>query len=281
MASADAEENPNKLVYTEKDYTTFDLLLRARLVRKDRKNSKYLPNKYDEAKLPDDPLRKLIKTDTLTADKLAQLKAHIGGADYRFPTKMQILLEPEKYHDELDEKIASAETSIVTTALKKKYVKDCDEHMKFETEMYKTICETLHKAPHLVKKAPSCAGRALLYHIRQKNKLNATIENTTTLLKRFWKYNILPKETITKYKSRLDTLVDMLETAEPEPQPISSLLQFRIYIQGLRIHQGYSATLDKIRDLDEQTLDYVHDKILDAEGLTTARIHLIWKPTHM
>ena len=102
MASAhtDEEDKPTKLIYNEEDYPTFDLLLRARLIRKDRKNSKYLPNKYDEAKLPDDPLRKLIKTDTLTADKLAQLKAHIGGADYRFPTKMQILLEPEKYHDE-------------------------------------------------------------------------------------------------------------------------------------------------------------------------------------
>ena len=69
-----------------------------------------------------------------------------------------------------------------------------------EMFIFKKTMVTLTGNPSLVKAVPFGAGRALIHHLRQVNKLNETEEDTDELLDALASFEILDDEKLRVYK---------------------------------------------------------------------------------
>ena len=129
---------------------------------------------------------------------------------------------------------------------------------------------TLAKTKRLMKRAPTGAGRQLLRIMRDDNRLNVTEKDSEELFDQFMSFRMQATEfeDVELYLMRLKTLKHDIETAKKDPQPISDRFHRRIYVAGLRCYPLYDSALNDIPKLEEQTLDYIHSRMVTACGKT-------------
>ena len=111
-----------------------------------------------------------------------------------------------------------------------------------------------------------------------------TEEDTNELMNQFLSFRIRHGEKIADYKIRLVNLKRDLETVNADPQSIclgkvpqaySTNFHRRTYVAGLRSNPAFNKALNAIKDVDQQTLTYIHDNMKTAQGDLRKRIQEI------
>ena len=93
MADSTAATRKPLLVYNEENFPVFSRLLFSALIENDRSNKHLLVDNYEEAKLPEDPIRAFVRQ--LTPNQKTSYNARSVAADITIPTKLQVLEDPE------------------------------------------------------------------------------------------------------------------------------------------------------------------------------------------
>ena len=278
MASTGTKEKWS-LFYDEKSFRSFENLLLIELINKDYSNEKFLAAKYAEEDLPSDPASVFL--NSVTDNQLQQLKdtAAAKVPAYSLPTKTSVLKDPKKvltaFKSFINEQSgAHGCTNNRVATLKTKTAKLLED----ELDLYKKLAKTLLHKPALVSKAAFGAGRALFQYLREKNKLNKTQAQANEQLKQFLNFRMLPNESLTDYKDRLDKVKNECETSKIDPQPISARLYKRMYTTGVLHIPAYEKALNKIEDYLERDFAYLERKLNDASGVGVQRIREMHQP---
>ena len=253
MATSAAKEKWN-LIYDQVDFASFEQQLMAELITEDRANRHLLFDKYLEAELPEDPIRKF--ETSLTPQQKTTYDAGILAANIAVPTKLQVLEDPEGETTIAWKKWIVAQVAAgggFNTAAKLKIYTDAETlHLNQEMRIWKLCMRTLLKTKRLMKRAPTGAGRQLLRIMRDDNRLNVTEKDSEELFDQFMAFRMQAQEfeDVELYHIRLKSLKHDIETAKKDPQPISDRFHRRIYVTGLRCYPLYDTALNEITKLE-------------------------------
>ena len=272
-----AQEKKWTLIYGDEEFSTFEPQLIAELLTDDRSNRHLLLDKYAENDLPDDPIRLLIAS--LTVNQRTVYNGRITANNIATPTKLEYLTDPfsdkvDAYEAHIKQFGEANEDSGITRAKYTVYKTNRKTHLDHETRIWKICMKTLKKTKHLMTKTVQGAGRSLLKLLRDENRLNVTQKDRDELFDQFMNLKMLPDEysDVKIYYDRLNSLKKSIENAREDPQPISDHFHKKIYIAGLRIYPLYDAGLKEIPKLEEQTLDYVHKRMITVCAKTKRMI---------
>jgi len=256
-----------ELFYEEKNFRSFKKLLLVELTDDDRENAPPLRAKYGEDDLPSDPVRKLLVS--LTANQRTAFDAVVANHSQSLPTKIEVLRDPDSAFERMQAILAD---SNIPAGKLDVYNENRKNHLKTELSLYKKLTKTCLHSRYMIDLAPFGAGREFLRVMRERNRINKTEEDSDELMNQLLAFRIRHAEKVEDYKIRLADLKHDLETADADPQPISAKFHRRIYVAGLRSNPVFNKALNAIKDVEQQTLAYIHSKMTTAQGDSRKRI---------